>query len=640
MARTKYIQITPPVGVARKPVYKCRECGYSAPSDKVLACDFRCPRCSSYFRMRPRDRIALVADLGSFAEFAGDVEGSDPLEFAGYPEKLASVRARSGESEAVVCGFCRIEGQSCGIAVMDSGFMMGSMGYAVGERLSRLFDRATQQKLPVVVFSASGGARMQEGLVSLMQMAKVSCAVQRHRAAGLFYLSVITDPTTGGVTASFATEGDVIISEPKALIGFAGRRVIESTVREELPEGFQTAEFALEHGLIDGIVAREDLRSVISELIALHHIPTREEEAIMAVRAKNADRRTGRRSSDFVQKNRSDERRRLRKDPMHALSFGIKNALARGTQMAASIVPPAPRQDDRYHAAQVPLPKDVSPGVRTAGVEQTATRGGADADAWRRVQLARRVDRPTAAVYLDALVDGFLQMHGDRSFSDDPAIVAGLGFVEGRPVTVITQEKGANTADRVAHNFGCSHPEGYRKALRLARQAEQFGRPVICLVDTQGAHCDAEAEQRGQGNAIAECLTTFAGLKVPVISIVLSEGGSGGALALAVGDRIAMMENAVFSILTPEGFASILWKDASRAAEAAVAMKPTAWQAKAMGIVDEVIREEGAGAHEHPEQAARSVKEYVISSLRELEGIPVSELIRMRQERFSRIGVE
>lgn len=640
MARTKYIQITPPVGVARKPVYKCRECGYSAPSDKVLACDFRCPRCGSYFRMRPRDRIALVADLGSFAEFAGDVEGSDPLEFAGYPEKLASVRARSGESEAVVCGFCRIEGQSCGIAVMDSGFMMGSMGYAVGERLSRLFDRATQQKLPVVVFSASGGARMQEGLVSLMQMAKVSCAVQRHRAAGLFYLSVITDPTTGGVTASFATEGDVIISEPKALIGFAGRRVIESTVREELPEGFQTAEFALEHGLIDGIVAREDLRSVISELIALHHIPTREEEAIMAVRAKNADRRTGRRSSDFVQKNRSVERRRLRKVPMRALSFGIKNALARGTQMAARIVPPAPRQDDRYHAAQVPLPKDIAPGVQSACVEQAATRGGADADAWRRVQLARRVDRPTAAVYLDALVDGFLQMHGDRSFADDPAIVAGLGFIEGRPVTVITQEKGANTADRVAHNFGCSHPEGYRKALRLARQAERFGRPVICLVDTQGAHCDAGAEERGQGNAIAECLTTFAGLKVPVISIVLSEGGSGGALALAVGDRIAMMENAVYSILTPEGFASILWKDASRAAEAADAMKPTAWQAKAMGIVDEVIREEGAGAHEHPEQAAQAVKEYVVSSLRELEGVPVPELVRRRQERFSRVGVE
>lgn len=633
MARTKYIQITPPVGVARKPVYKCGECGYSAPGDKVLACDFCCPRCGSYFRMRPRDRIALVADLGSFAEFADDVEGSDPLEFAGYPAKLASVRARSGESEAVVCGFCRIEGQSCGVAVMDSGFMMGSMGYAVGERLSRLFDRATQQKLPVVVFAASGGARMQEGLVSLMQMAKVSCAVQRHRYAGLFYLSVITDPTTGGVTASFATEGDVIISEPRALIGFAGRRVIESTVREELPEGFQTAEFALEHGLIDGIVAREDLRSVVSELIALHHIPTREEEAIMAVRAKNADKRTGRRSSDFVEKNRSEERRRLRRDPVHALSFGIHDVLRRGFQTAASIARPPLRQDNRYHAAQVPLPKDVVPDTQAAHDETGA-------DAWRRVQLARRVDRPTAAVYLDALVDGFLQMHGDRSFADDPAIVAGLGFVEGRPVTVITQEKGASTADRVAHNFGCSHPEGYRKALRLARQAEQFGRPVICLVDTQGAHCDAGAEERGQGNAIAECLTTFAGLKVPVISVVLSEGGSGGALALAVGDRVAMMENAVYSILTPEGFASILWKDASRAAEAADAMKPTAWQAKAMGIVDEVIREEGAGAHEHPEQAARSVKDYVVSSLRELEGIPVSELVRRRQERFSRIGVE
>lgn len=630
MAKQKFIEIKPQVGAAKREVVKCGDCGYASPLAQVMENHCRCPRCDAYFRMRPRERIASLVDEGTFSEYASGVESADPLSFPGYPEKLEKARKASGESEGVLCGFARIERQSCGIAVMDSTFMMGSMGYAVGERLSQLFDHATEQRLPVVVFTASGGARMQEGLVSLMQMAKVSCAVRRHADAGLFYLSVITDPTTGGVTASFATEGDVVLSEPGALIGFAGRRVIESTVREELPADFQTAEFALQHGLIDGIVAREDLRSVISELLALHRVPSAEEEASPV---PMAPARQGRRSVDFVRKGREAGFSR-RPAPLRMLS----NALRFGATTAERVASAVDSDGSQYRAAQVPRPADPAQEEQLAAAEELARESGADITAWEHVQLARRMDRPTARTYLDALVDGFLQMHGDRCYADDPAIVAGLGFIDGRAVTVITQEKGKDTASRIEHNFGCSHPEGYRKALRLARQAERFGRPVVCLVDTQGAHCDAGAEERGQGNVIAECLTAFAGLSVPVVSVILSEGGSGGALALAVADRVAMMENAIYSILTPEGFASILWKDAGRAVEAAGAMKLTAAEVADMGIIDEVIAEPAGGAHEQPQEAVDAVCAYVRACLDELSDVPADELVAARQERFSRIG--
>lgn len=634
MAKPKYIEIKPAVGPAKRDVAKCRVCGYSAPMAQVMDNYCRCPRCDEYFRMRPRDRIALLVDEGTFTEYASNVGSTDPLGFPGYEAKLEKARNASGETEGVLCGFARIERQSCGLAVMDSNFMMGSMGYAVGERLTELFDHATEQRLPVVVFTASGGARMQEGLVSLMQMAKVSCAVRRHREVGLFYLSVITDPTTGGVTASFATEGDVILAEPKALIGFAGRRVIESTVREELPEDFQTAEFALQHGLIDGIVAREDLREVVSELLALHRVPTREEENALVGEVTYTGARDGRRSEDFVRKSREQRRSRRRRGPLHLLS----GVLRKGASTAESLADVVEPQDNQYRAASTPRPLGGAAGEQIAQAEEHARLVGADLTAWEHVQLARRTDRPTARAYLEQLADGFLQMHGDRCYSDDPAIVAGLGFIDGRPVTIITQEKGTDTASRIAHNFGCSHPEGYRKALRLAREAERFGRPVVCLVDTQGAHCDAGAEERGQGNAIAECLTEFAGLKVPVVSVILSEGGSGGALALAVADRVAMLENAIYSILTPEGFASILWKDASRAVEAASAMKLTAAEVKEMGIIDTVIPEEGAGAHDQVQAAVDAVCDYIRTTLDELERVPVETLVERRQQRFAHIG--
>lgn len=229
-----------------------------------------CPTCSYNFRISAQERLALTVDEGSFQELFTDIETKDPLRFPDYQAKLQKVRQATGLHEAVLTGTALVKGQRLALAIMDSHFIMASMGTVVGEKITRLFELAINERLPVVIFTASGGARMQEGIMSLMQMAKVSAAVKRHSNAGLFYLTILTDPTTGGVTASFAMEGDMIIAEPQSLVGFAGRRVIETTVRENLPDDFQKAEFLKEHGFVDAIVKRTDLRDKIAHLVAFH----------------------------------------------------------------------------------------------------------------------------------------------------------------------------------------------------------------------------------------------------------------------------------------------------------------------------------------------------------------------------------
>ncbi|GAA5421367.1 acetyl-CoA carboxylase, carboxyltransferase subunit beta [Tetragenococcus halophilus] len=229
-----------------------------------------CPNCGYNFRISASQRLALIADDDTFEEWDTDISTKDPLNFPGYKEKVKKMQEKNDLHEAVLTGLADIFGEKVALGIMDSHFIMASMGTVVGEKITRLFEKVTEQQLPVVLFTASGGARMQEGIFSLMQMAKVSAAVKKHSNAGLFYLTVLTDPTTGGVTASFAMEGDIIISEPQALIGFAGRRVIENAIKQELPEDFQRAEFLLEHGFIDQIVARKDLKTRIYELVSMH----------------------------------------------------------------------------------------------------------------------------------------------------------------------------------------------------------------------------------------------------------------------------------------------------------------------------------------------------------------------------------
>ena len=277
--KDKYIRINPNRSTVNQPQIKpevpdelfsqCPGCKYTI-YQKDLGSERICPHCGYTFRISAQERLALTIDMGTFLEMFKGIETQDPLNFPGYRKKLTLMREKTGLDEAVVTGTALIKGEKVALGIMDSNFIMASMGTVVGEKITRLFEFATDEKLPVVLFTASGGARMQEGLMSLMQMAKISVAVKRHSNAGLFYLTILTDPTTGGVTASFAMEGDIILAEPQSLVGFAGRRVIENTVREDLPEDFQKAEFLLEHGFVDAIVKRRELPDMIARLVRLH----------------------------------------------------------------------------------------------------------------------------------------------------------------------------------------------------------------------------------------------------------------------------------------------------------------------------------------------------------------------------------
>lgn len=537
---------------------KCPGCRRVIDQDKLAQNLDVCPRCGRHLRVSGRKRMRMTVDAGSFQEWDRDLAATDFLEFPGYAEKLSDAREKSHEADAVVCGRAEIGGHECAVFFMNAEFMMGSMGSVVGEKICRTFERATELGLPVVGFTVSGGARMQEGTTSLMQMAKVSAAVRRHGEAGLLYLTVLTDPTTGGVTASFAMEGDVILAEPGALVAFAGPRVIEQTTHKRLPAGFQRSEFLLEHGFCDLIVERKDMVATLTELLALH-----EGEAPAA-------------------------------GAPHALS----------------------REEPRGKR-----------GARPKRVEEPTC-------AYDIVKLTRSADRATALELLERGLDGFVELHGDRLFADDAAIVAGIGWKGGRVMTVIAIERGNSTKERVRRNFGMAHPEGYRKALRLMRQAEKFGRPVVCLVDTSGAYCGIGAEERGQGEAIATSLVAMSGLRTPVVSVVVGEGGSGGALALAVADRVLMLRSAAYSVVSPEGCASILWKDPKRADDAAAALHITAEDLTELGLVDGVVNDIGLT---HTEIAHDLVREVELA-LDELGQLDADQLVGLRYDKFRAMG--
>lgn len=609
---------------------ECPKCNLKFEETSLSAGHLVCPACGHYFRMTSIERINDTLDAGSFEEWDAVLDDKDPLDFPGYHEKLRLQREKTGFEEGVRTGAGKIAGLRVAVGVMESRFFMGSMGSTVGEKITRLIERATAEGLPVVIFTASGGARMQEGIISLMQMTKVSCALERHAEAGLFYCSVITDPTTGGVTASFATQGDVILAEPKALIGFAGQRVIRDTIRQELPEGFQTAEFALEHGLIDAIVERSHMRETLAHLLAIHV-------------ASSQSRPQPGEHTLLVDYESVCDNLKNGTGTYNVITYGMMpvDESLMESEEPQGVFTTLGRLADRFgDKTGRRLEKAIARGEFNA--DEGISLDGSSVDtgkswsgkAWESVQLARNTHRPTSQRYIETLVDGFIELHGDRGFADDAAIMAGVGWIAGRPVTVIAQEKGADLHERIRRNFGCPQPEGYRKSLRLMRQAEKFGRPIVCLVDTQGAFCGTEAEERGQGNAIADNLVAMAGLRTPIVSILLGEGGSGGALALAVADRIAMQENAVYSVLSPEGFASILWKDRSRAPEAAAVMKMSAAEACDLGVVEEVLSEGEGPAHENPEQAQENVSIYIEHSLNELCERPIDELLAARYERF------
>jgi acyl-CoA carboxylase subunit beta len=579
---------------ARRDVYppdlwtKCPSCEtmlFNKQLDKAMRV---CPTCGHHFRLSAATRLEQLVDDGSWSERDAGLRSVDRLGFVdqkAYPDRLAAAQAATGMGDAAVWGSAIVGGVPIALCVMDFGFMGGSMGAVVGEKVTRAAEFALTDRVPLVIVSASGGARMQEGTLALMQLAKTMGAIERLQAAGIPFISVLGDPTTGGVFASFAAVGDVNVAEPNALIGFAGSRVSAGTIAQELPAGFQRSEFLFAHGFIDRVVARPDLRD---ELIGL-----------------------------------------LRLLPVRGLTSGALPAIdgePAGFRPLSFLSSLAERVTERPDPGPAPTPDDAS--------------GGPDPlDAvWARVQLARNLQRPRTLEFVSAMADEFIELHGDRLYGDDAAMVVGLARIGERRVVVVGQQKGTDTEENIRRSFGMPHPEGYRKAIRAMELAERFELPVLTFVDVPGAHPGPESEERGIAEAIARSVGLMTRLRTRIVTVITGEGGSGGAIAIAVGDVVIALENAVYSVISPEGCAAILWRTADEAPAAAFAMKISAADQLDLGVVDIVVPEPTDGAQADPAEAARRLKAIIIDRLDALDGLTLDQLIDARYRRYRAFG--
>lgn len=537
---------------------KCKACSYHIDDAQLESNLFICPNCGHYFSYNSICRIQDLSDNGRFKKLEFETDFYKQITDKKYLSDIRDNQDKLKMSEAIICVETRIAGNAILLGVMDSRFMMASMGHVVGESICQLFKRAIKKKLPVVLFCCSGGARMQEGIISLMQMEKTAAMVKKHNDAGLLYISVLTNPTMGGVTASFATLADIIIAEKSAMIGFTGARVIEQNTGKKLPDGFQTAEFQKECGFVDAVVGRNEMKETIAFFLKLHT------------------------------------------HKLHRTKPSIKSIDIMNVEM--------PKETDKV------------PQVRTP---------------WETVRLARTKIRPTSLDYIKKIFPDFFELSGDRVGGDDHAVVAGLATFFDLPITVIGQQNGKKDAeDACFRNFGMPSPSGYRKALRLAKQAEKFGRPIVFFVDTIGAACNADAERQGQGTAIAMMLYEMSAIRVPVYSIVVGQGGSGGALAFAVGNRVEMLENAWYSICTPEAYASIIWKDGARAEEAAECMGLTSVDLYDLNIVEKIIPEQFPVTTDRMDSVCEDISFSLHSFLSEYKHKSKKSVVKKRLKRF------
>ncbi len=519
-----------------------------------------CDHCGNHFVWSASDRVENLADPGSFRPIGRRIQPVDFLGFVDehpYSTKLISSQKQTGLSDAILTGRCRIGGTEAVLAVLDFHFMGGSMGSVVGEQITFVFEYATRHRLPAVTVVNSGGARLQEGIISLMQMPKTAAAVQRFHTSGLLYLSILASPTTGGVFASFASLGDVILAEPKALVGFAGPRVAEQVTGQKLPAGSHRAEMLLTSGQLDAITARHDLPHVVATLLK------------------------------------------------------------------ATVVHAKQRRSHSIHTNELPL---VS-----AHVPRNA--------AWESVNLARHPDRPTARDYIRHLSPNFLELQGDRCYGDDPTVVAGLGEIDGHTVIFVGQERrhGAHES-HVGEIQTRPRPEGYRKAIRLMGLAAQLHCPLVTFVDTTGADPGDESERHGIAWSLAHCLSMMSNLPVPIVTAIIGEGASGGAVAFAVADHILMLQNAIYEVIAPEGAATILYRDVQKARQVAEQLKLTASDCLQLGVVDAIIPEPLSGAHTDPPMVMQALQQHLLHAVAELEQVPVKQLLARRYRKFRRYG--
>lgn len=536
---------------------KCESCGNLVYYKDYKDNKYICPRCGRAFIMSPKQRFDLLFDDNSWERLTPPTISDDPLQFVdriSYADRLADARSETGCYDAVTAADGSIGGIPSTVCVLNGLFMMGSMGRAAGDAIIAAIEHAISEKRPFIMVTSSGGARMQENILSLMQMARTTAAVNKLHANKIPYIVLLTDPTFGGVTASFAMLGDIHIAEKGARIGFAGRRVIEQNIREKLPSNFQTADYLYEHGMVDMVVARGDLHDTLAKILAVLTKQTRDPKQINI------------------------------QTPAH----------------------------------------DVSKKLR--GMGENA--------AYDKVLLARHENRPHFLDYINGIVDDWTYLAGDRLYAEDPAMASGIGFWRGIPSVIIGQEQGRTIETRQKHRFGMANPDGYRKAQRMMKLAEKFELPLISLFDTAGAFAGREGEERGQSQAVASSIATGLSVATPYIAVNVGQGGSGGAIAIGTGDRVLMMENAIYSVIAPESCASILWKDNKFKATASAAMKLTARDMADMNVIDEIIHEPAGGAHTDWQTTMELLANAVAKQITELQQIPASELPSRRSDKF------
>jgi len=529
----------------------CLVCSLNLVNQEIYQIYRICPRCRFHYSITPRQRIELLTDQKTYKEKYKHISSLDPLGFSSkitYRTRLFNDQKRTGLTEAAIIGEAKIQGIKVVISILDFSFLGGGMGSVVGEKIALACEYAMQRELPLVSVITSGGVRLQEGTLSLMQMAKTAAATNRLHKKGLPYIAILANPTTGQTYASFANLADITLAEPGALIGLAPLRDLQITESEPLPLEAHSAEAHLRNGMIDGVVDRVDLNNTIGTFAKLLTSP----------------------------------------------------------RINAKVLQPINRKE---YAKQRP-------------------------EAWKAVQRARHPLRPTTRDYLEKLFSDFIEIRGDRITGDDPTVICGLAELAGKTIVLIGQQRINKNPDQ--QNYISA--SGFHKIRRGIGVANKFSLPVITFIDTSGPFMTLEAEQKGIGPAIAQTTSAILDINAPTIALIIGEGGREGALVLSMTDTVLMMENAIFTPVSPEQAANLMYRDASRVSDAAESLRLTAQDAKDMNIIDKIIIEPEGGAHTDIAMTSLIIQENLIRELALIQESSMEKLIKKRYKKFRNMG--
>jgi len=500
---------------------------------------FVCKICGNNSYITAKQRILHISDKDTFQEL--NFDNIDISKKCNYEDKIKKAKENTNIDEAIIIGTCNIGGKKAVIGAMEPKFMMGTLSVSVGETITKAFEYATDNEMAIIIFCASGGARIQEGLYSLVQMAKINAAIKKHSDKGLLYISCLTNPTMGGVTASFGLLGDINIAEKDSQIGFAGKSIIDTLYNEKIDTNFQTEQYNEQNGMIDIISERKDIRMILIDLLQMI---TKKEQVDYKVT----------------------------------------------------------KVEQNYHINDNLL--DILKNVRD-------------------------IDRYKGKDYLINIFDKYIELKGDRINCNDSSLLSGIGYIENSVFVFNVQNKGRTLKENENTNYGLTRPEGYRKALRVSKLAEKFNIPILNIIDSAGADPSIYSEKNGQAIAIADCLYTFSDLKTIIISIVVGEGSSGGALALSICDSIGMLKNSIYSVISPEAYLKIMHKEETVNNEFLKSLRFTAKDLFEDNIIDEVINE-----NDDMEFNTNNIKTFILKNYNILIKKDIQELIDNRYDRI------